>query len=133
MINIIRSIFQIFWKPHSCPDFLFLKLGTSDLHHRPCFSNLNSDWTCTVVKWTIITDLWQLYYYCRSQKLCLKNTFFTICIFTKTWPALERYYAQVQRWRKFWCNLFYINQDKKPQHSLLIKGGDMILPPPSSS
>ena len=29
------SIFLIFWKPHCCPDFLFLKLGISDLHHRP--------------------------------------------------------------------------------------------------
>ena len=48
----------------SCPDFLFLELGTSIL-------NLNSDWICTVIKWVIITDLWQLYYYCRSQKVVI--------------------------------------------------------------
>ena len=32
-----RSIFQIFWKPHSCPDFLLLELGISKLYHRPSF------------------------------------------------------------------------------------------------
>ena len=30
-----RSIFQIFWKDDCCPDFLSLKLDTSDLHTRP--------------------------------------------------------------------------------------------------
>ena len=64
-----RSIFQIFWKPHCCTKFLFLKLTSPDLHHRLNFDqDLNSDWTCTVVKWYIITNLQQLYYYCRSQK-----------------------------------------------------------------
>ena len=64
-----RSIFQIFWKPHCCPNFLFLKLGISDLHHRPSFEQGFWIWTCTVVNWGIVTDLWQLYYYCKSQKV----------------------------------------------------------------
>ena len=34
-----RSIFQAFWKDDCCPDFLFLNLGTSDLHHRPGQTN----------------------------------------------------------------------------------------------
>ena len=28
-----RSVFQIFWKVHCCPDFLFLKLRIPNLHH----------------------------------------------------------------------------------------------------
>ena len=41
-----RSIFQMFcWKPYCCPEFLFLKLGISDLHHRPGFEQGFWIWT----------------------------------------------------------------------------------------
>ena len=44
--------------------------------------NLNSELTCTVVNWDIVTDLWQLYYYFRSGKKEYNNYFlaFTVVI-----------------------------------------------------
>ena len=47
-----RSIFQTFWKDDCCPDFLFLRLGASDLHHRPGFDKGFQFWT------QIILALW---------------------------------------------------------------------------
>ena len=43
--NAKRSIFQIFWKEHCCANFFFLKLATSDLHHRPNFDQGFWIWT----------------------------------------------------------------------------------------
>ena len=40
-----RSIFQIFWKEHCCAIFFFLKLATSDLHHRSNFDQGFWIWT----------------------------------------------------------------------------------------
>ena len=40
-----RSIFQTFWRLHCCAIFLFLKLATSDLHHRPNFDQAFWFWT----------------------------------------------------------------------------------------
>jgi hypothetical protein len=39
------SIFQTFWKDDCCPNFLFLDLGTLDLHHRPGFDQIFWFWT----------------------------------------------------------------------------------------
>ena len=69
------SIFLIFWKPQCCPNCLFLDLASLDLPHKPNFDQAfwiwTQTWTCTVIEWSIVTDLWQLYYYCRSQKLII--------------------------------------------------------------
>ena len=45
IIWVKRSIFQIFWKKHCCAIFLFLKLATSDLRHRPNFDQGFWFWT----------------------------------------------------------------------------------------
>ena len=57
-----RSIFQTFWKPHCCTKFLFLETMTVLTIF---LKILNSDCTYTVGKWSIISNLWQLYYYCK--------------------------------------------------------------------
>ena len=40
-----RSIFQIFWKDACWPNFLFLDVETSVLHHRPVFDQIFWFWT----------------------------------------------------------------------------------------
>ena len=86
-----RSIFQMFWKPHCCTKFLFLKLTSPEIHHRLSFDQGFLFWTQIVpAQWYIITNLQQLYYYCRSQKavIILPLTTSTIVIHL---PQIKRY------------------------------------------
>ena len=88
--------------------------------------DLRLDWTCTVDKWDIITNLWQLYNYCRSQKavIILPLTTSTVVI---QLPQI-RYYApfnhcvgliwvQNQKfWSKpglWWRSVVIISKNKK--------------------
>ena len=70
----------------------------------PRVLNLNSDWTCTVVKWVIITDLWQLYYYCKSQKVVIISPFTTSKLVIQL-PQIS-YYAPINHCSgQFWVEI----------------------------
>ena len=82
---------------------------------------LNFDWTSTVVKWYIITNLQQLYYYCRSQNavIILPLTTSTIVIQLPQimhyalfihcagpiWVQNQKFWSKPGLWRKSVVNI----------------------------